>query len=106
MGEAKTVAAVIRYRVRPEAAQDFERVISDKWTRFQELGLITGPTVLVRAEDPNLFIEMFAWVSEDAVRRAHREPDVLSAWDRLDEMTAGGRWEGIEITNGQALRWA
>ena len=85
-------ATVIRDRVRPEAAEDSARVISDKWTLVQELGLITGATLLVRAEDPNLFSGMFPWVSECAVRRTHRETDVLSARDRIDETGLVPSW--------------
>jgi hypothetical protein len=84
--------------VRPEAEDDFARLLSGHWTMLHELGFVTGDrSLLLRSTaEPPTFVEIFTWV-EGGFQMAHEHPDVLAIWERMDplleERNGLSKWE-------------
>ncbi|MCL5116950.1 MAG: hypothetical protein M1272_07355 [Firmicutes bacterium] len=98
----KSVAAIVEYQVRSAHAAEFPQIIRDKWLYQEQAGYIVPGTRLARLErDVPVYMEVFSWADSEAIERAHQDAAMLAVWDRLDDVTEGGRWEGIRIENGE-----
>jgi len=52
---------------------------------LRALGLATdAPPVILRSPANGNLVEIFDWVSEEAVQRAHSMPEVIAMWDAFD----------------------
>jgi hypothetical protein len=78
---AYTVIAA--YRPKPGQATELLALVREHLPILRKQGLATeAPPVVLRATDGTL-LEIFDWVSEEAVARAHESPEVLALWERF-----------------------
>ncbi len=55
------------------------------------LGLATSrPALAMRAQDGSI-VEVFEWVSAEAIQKAHTNPDVLAMWKRYEACCTYGK---------------
>lgn len=78
---------VCTYRVREDAEERFQELISRHWRTLRDLDFVTGePLLLLRGTDGGLtYIEVFTWV-EGGFDQAHEHPDVLVIWEAMDPL--------------------
>ena len=71
------------YRPKPGQEEALRAVVREHLPALRKLGLATArPSVLLRAGDGTL-LELFEWVSAEAVERAHHDPAVQAIWGRF-----------------------
>ncbi|GAB4327530.1 MAG: hypothetical protein Kow0074_22910 [Candidatus Zixiibacteriota bacterium] len=80
--DANMVIAV--YRPKPGKTGQLCSILERHLPLLRELGLATERRSLVmRSVVDGSIIEIFEWVSDDAVNVAHEHPRVLAYWDEL-----------------------
>jgi hypothetical protein len=71
------------YRPKPGCEADLAKLVREHVPTLRKLGLATPrPATALRASDGTL-IEIFEWVSAQAVERAHTDPVVGDLWERF-----------------------
>jgi hypothetical protein len=82
------ITAFAHYRVREGHVDEFLHLVGRHGPILRRLGLVTDEPTRVyvgfekKIEGP-LVIEMFEWVDEDAVSRAHTHPEVSEVWEAM-----------------------
>jgi hypothetical protein len=89
---------ICTYRVKPEAEDEFVKLLSRHWNTLHELGFVTDDESLVfrQIEGRPTYVEIFTWVA-GGFDRAHEHPDVLAIWEPmeplLEDRDARPKWE-------------
>jgi len=95
------------FRPKPDKAADLMACMRDHLPVLRAQGLATDrPSVVLRAVDGTL-LEIFEWVSQDAIDAAHGNPAVLALWQRYaaccEYVTLGALAEAKTMFPGFAL---
>ncbi len=75
---------------RPHAGKDVEmlQAVAKHYPVLRKLELITDRApVVARASDGSI-VEVFEWISEDAVQKAHEHPEVAAVWESMGKVGA------------------
>jgi len=101
------VMVMALFRPKPGMERDLVGCMRDHLPVLRGQGLATDrPSTILRAADGTL-VEIFEWVSQDAIDAAHRNPEVGKLWDRYaaccDYVTLGDLPEARERFPGFAL---
>ena len=76
-----TVLAV--YRPKPGKAAELDRLVAGHLAILRAEGLVTDyPSTVLKSRDGTI-VEIFEWVSADAIDRAHANPAVMALWARF-----------------------
>ena len=75
-----TIAA---FRPKPGMEAELLAVIADRLPLLRKLGLSTARAPVLMRSREGVIIEVSEWVSEEAIERAHRTPEVLALWGRF-----------------------
>jgi hypothetical protein len=77
-------AVIACFRPKPGMEAALLAVVRAHVPTLQRLGLATArASLLMRAADGNV-LEVFEWVSADAIDAAHSHPEVLAMWQRFE----------------------
>jgi hypothetical protein len=83
--------AICLYRVTRDRETAFEALLRRHWPTLHSLGLVTDQKpVHYRGKEQDggpLFVEIFAWKSEEASGLAHQHPEVMAIWEPMDKLT-------------------
>ena len=95
------------FRPMPDKAADLMACMRDHLPVLRAQGLATSrPSTILRAADGTL-LEIFEWVSQEAIDAAHDNPAVLALWQRYaaccDYVTLGDLAEAKAMFPGFAL---
>jgi len=75
---------VAAFKPKPGMQAELQRVVAKHWRVLQEQGLVTErPRCAMQALDGTL-IEVFEWLSPQAIEQAHRNPAVLALWAEFE----------------------
>lgn len=75
---------IVCYKPLPGKDEDLEAEVRAHVPTLRRLGMATERhAIAARAEDGTI-VEMFEWVSGQAVERAHAHPEVLAMWKRFE----------------------
>ena len=75
---------IVAYKPKPGKESDLLQLMKDHVPILRGLGLATDrPAYLMRAKDGTV-VEVFEWVSAEAIAKAHTNPAVLEMWGRYD----------------------
>jgi hypothetical protein len=70
------------FRPKPGKESELEQVVADHLPVLRSQGFATDrPAVAMRASDGTI-VEVFEWVSAEAVAAAHSNPEVGKLWER------------------------
>jgi hypothetical protein len=76
--------AVACYKPRPGHEEALMELVRNHLPPLRAEGLVTGrPSIVMRAKDGTV-IEVFEWISQDAIAGAHKNPVVLDLWKRFE----------------------
>jgi quinol monooxygenase YgiN len=76
-----TVLAV--YRPKPDKAAELDQLVSEHLPVLRAEGLATDyPSTVLKAADGTI-VEIFEWVSQDAIDGAHANKAVMALWKRF-----------------------
>lgn len=74
------------YRPRPGREADLRELMKTHVPTLRAEGLATGRApILMRSADGTI-VEVFEWVSQEAIDRAHSNPSVLAMWERYGQV--------------------
>lgn len=77
---------VVAYKPLPGKNADLEALTSSHHARLLKEGLVTNrPPVTLKAADETI-IEIFEWVSKEAINAAHSNPTVLAMWQEFAQV--------------------
>lgn len=75
---------IVGYRPKPGKAEELDALMRTHLPILQQQGLATNrPSYLMKAADGTV-IEVFEWVSEEAIQQAHTNPAVLAMWEQYE----------------------
>ena len=64
--------------------EELLRIIAERLPLLRRLGLATERRPMLVRSREGAIIEISEWVSEEAIARAHGEPEVLALWERYE----------------------
>jgi hypothetical protein len=89
------VHVIAIYKPKPGKAHELLQVVREHLPILRGQKLATdSPSLVLRATDGTL-IEIFEWVSEEAVRQAHTNKAVLELWGRFEHVCTFGTLTGL-----------
>src|SRR5438477_10054260 len=92
MPSKKSQVVVCSYRVRKGKEPEFLKLIRKHGNMLRQLGLVADePRMILRGlglegSRRSDFIELMAWKTGAALEAARKSPEVLSQWERLEQL--------------------
>ncbi len=77
------ITVIAAYRPKPGLAADLLALVREHLPILRREGLATATAPVVLRADDGTLLEIFDWVSEEAVGRAHESPQILALWERF-----------------------
>lgn len=77
---------MVGMKPKPGCADALHKLVFSHVDQLRELGLATDrKPIIVEAADGSI-VEVFEWVSAEAIEAAHSNPDVLKLWQEYDRV--------------------
>jgi hypothetical protein len=76
--------SVACYKPRPGCDNALRELVRDHLPPLRAQGLVTERTPIVMRAADGTIIEIFEWVSQEAIAGAHNNPAVLDLWKRFE----------------------
>jgi quinol monooxygenase YgiN len=94
MSQDKPHTVICRYHVRPGKEDEMIELLKRHWHALHDAGLTTDDKPMIfRAmpsgkpgeahDEPNTFVEIFAWKDGNASAIAHQSPEVMAIWEPM-----------------------
>ncbi len=74
------------YRPKPGFATELESLVKTHVPILRSLGLATARESITMRAKNDMVIEVFEWVSKDAIESAHKNVTVLEMWQKFAEV--------------------
>lgn len=78
------VIAVACYRPYTGRAEALLELVRNHLPPLRSLGLVTERSSIMMRSADGTIVEIFEWVSPEAIDRAHENPVVLDLWERFE----------------------
>jgi len=72
------------FKPRPGQEQALLELVRNHLPPLRALGLVTQRAPIVMRTADGTIVEVFEWVSQEAIRGAHENPAVLDLWKRFE----------------------
>jgi hypothetical protein len=76
--------SVACYKPRPGREDELLELVRNHLPPLRAEGLVTDRTPIVMRAGDGTIVEVFEWVSQDAIAGAHSNPVVLALWKRFE----------------------
>lgn len=77
---------IVGYKPKPGKNADLKALMKTHLPRLRKEGLATDrESIMMEAADGTI-VEVFEWVSEEAIQNAHKNPEVLKMWGEYAEV--------------------
>ena len=77
---------IVAYKPKAGKSDALKQLMKTHLPILKREGLVTDrPSIIMEAEDKTI-VEVFEWLSEEAVRQAHTNPQVLKMWKEYFEV--------------------
>jgi hypothetical protein len=76
--------SVACYKPKPGCEEALLDLVRDHLPPLRALGLVTERASIVMRTADGTIVEVFEWVSQDAIAGAHKNPAVLDLWKRFE----------------------
>ncbi|MCE9618473.1 MAG: hypothetical protein K8R92_01010 [Planctomycetes bacterium] len=76
--------AVACFKPRPGCEQELLELVRDHHRSLDAEGLVTARKPIVMRTADGIIIEVFEWVSKEAIAGAHTNPAVLALWKKYE----------------------
>jgi len=77
--------SVACYKPKPGCEQELLALVRNHLPPLRALGLVTGRESIVMRTADGTIVEIFEWVSQEAVAGAHNNPAVIDLWKRFEQ---------------------
>ena len=80
------IIVISAYKPKEGKAEALKALMRTHLPRLHKVGLVTDrQSIMMEAEDGTI-VEVFEWQSEEAIRNAHTNPEVLKMWSEYGEV--------------------
>jgi hypothetical protein len=76
--------SVACYKPRPGREEELLELVRNHLPPLRAQGLVTERTPIVMRTTEGTIVEIFEWVSQEAIACAHKNPVVLDLWKRFE----------------------
>jgi quinol monooxygenase YgiN len=77
---------IVGYKPKPGKNEALKALMKTHLPRLKQEGLVTDrESILMEAADGTI-VEVFEWISEEAIQNAHKNPAVLQMWGEYGEV--------------------
>ncbi|MDB5231346.1 MAG: hypothetical protein JWN76_2151 [Chitinophagaceae bacterium] len=78
-----TILAFASYKPKPGQEEALMELVNKHLPALRELGLATGRDNYIAKSNDGRIIEVFEWVSGNAVNAAHQHPAICDIWEKM-----------------------
>lgn len=83
------------YKPKPGKEAELDALTREHVPILRRLGFATDrPALAMRARDGSI-VEVFEWVSQEAIQKAHSHPEVLAMWAKYEECCTYGKLDDL-----------
>ncbi len=75
---------IAAYKPRPGKEADLARLLATHVERLRSIGLVTSRAPIVAQSADGTLVEIFEWISEEAIASAHEHPAVQTMWQEFE----------------------
>ena len=76
---------IAAYRPKPGKEEQLADLTESHVQRLRDLGFATNRAAIAMQASDGTVVEVFEWVSEEAMKKAHEHADVLAMWREYEE---------------------
>lgn len=80
------VIVLAAYQAKPGKEKILEQLLSLHGNILRNLGFITEHRPYVMKAQNHMYLEVFEWMSEAAIKAAHNDPEVKTIWEKMAEV--------------------
>src|SRR5580658_1661824 len=95
---------IAAYQPKPGKNEELLELAKEHIPILRNLGLVTDRTPIAMITPTGVIVEVFEWVSDEAIQQAHTNPAVLAMWERYgaacDYVPYGSLPEAAELFPG------
>ncbi len=73
-------AVIVAYRPKPGMAEALKKLVDTHVHRLRDQGLATDKKQIILQAADGILLELFEWVSPEAIQQAHTNQEVLKMW--------------------------
>lgn len=81
-----TILAFASYKPKQGQEANLMELVEKHLPKLRELGLVTNRDNYVAKSSDGRIIEVFEWVSSDAVSAAHQHPAISDIWEKMAQI--------------------
>jgi hypothetical protein len=74
------------YKPKPDKATALKNLMKTHLQRLKNEGLVTDRQSIIMEATDGTIVEVFEWLSEEAIQNAHKNPAVLQMWGEYAEV--------------------
>ena len=80
------VIVIVGYKPKAGKAEALKALTKTHVPRLKQEGLVTGREAVIMAAKDGTIVEVFEWLSDEAVQNAHKNPAVQQMWGEYAEV--------------------
>jgi hypothetical protein len=77
---------IVGYKPKENKADALKELMKTHLPRLKQEGLVTDRASIIMEAGDGTIVEVFEWLSEEAIQNAHKNPAVLKMWDEYAEV--------------------
>jgi hypothetical protein len=77
---------IVGYKPKPGKNEALKELMKTHLPRIKAEGLVTDRESIIMEANDGTIVEVFEWISEEAIRNAHKNPLVLQMWSEYAEV--------------------
>ena len=77
---------IVAYKPKQGKAAALKELIKTHYPRLKNEGLVTDRLPVLTEIADGTIVEVFEWLSPEAIKQAHTNPAVLKMWDEYEEV--------------------
>ncbi|HEY2580997.1 MAG TPA: hypothetical protein VGI43_04285 [Mucilaginibacter sp.] len=74
------IVVIVAYKPKPDKADALKQVMKTHIPILKKEGLVTDREPIVMEAADGTIVEVFEWLSNEAIQNAHKNPEVLKMW--------------------------
>ncbi len=77
---------IVAYKPKPGKAEELKELTKTHVPRLMKEGLVTDREAVIMESADGTIIEVFEWLSDEAIAEAHKNPEVQKMWAEYAEV--------------------
>lgn len=77
---------IVAYKPKPGQADNLKELMNTHLPRLKQAGLVRDKESYIMEAADGTIVEVFEWLSDEAVQQAHQNPAVLQMWSEYAEV--------------------